>query len=103
MVIGTAIIIVGILAVAIYAVIELQRFKHKLFAIFLIGLLIFGYISMTLVFKGKEIDFKSVDGLKLASKTYLSWIGSAFGNMKSITTNAVKMDWSSTNKTFEEK
>ena len=102
MAIGTTIIILVLVAVLIYALIEIQRFKHKLFAFFLIGLLIFGYISTTIVFKDQNIDIKSIDGLKKGFKLYFSWLGSVFGNIKSITADAVKMDWSYKNQTNPE-
>ncbi|MBU1136038.1 MAG: hypothetical protein KJ559_00830 [Nanoarchaeota archaeon] len=93
MVIGITLLIIGILIAAIWIIIEFKRLKHKLFAIFLIGLILFAYLSFTFTFKGQDLDFKTIPGMIEASKLYFSWIGSAFGNMKSITTNAVKMDW----------
>jgi len=39
------------------------------------------------------VDLKTVPGLFKAVKIYFSWLGSVLGNMKSITTNAIKMDW----------
>ena len=80
----------------------LTRLKHKLFAIFLIALILFLYISTSLVFREEDIDFKSVSGVMDATKIYFSWLGSAFGNMKTITTYAVKMDWRSNETTQEE-
>jgi len=94
MVIGITILIISVLIIAIWVIIEIKRLKHKLFAIFLIGLILFGYFSFTFSLRGQDIDFKTVPGMLEASKLYFSWLGSAFGNMKSITTNAVKMDWS---------
>jgi len=93
--IGITLLIISVLIVAIWVIVELRRFKHKLFAIFLIGLILFGYFSFTFSLKGQNIDFKTVPGILEASKLYFSWIGSAFGNIKSIATNAIKMDWRS--------
>ena len=91
--IGTAVIILAALVVFIYVLIEVKRLRHKVFALFLIALLIFSYISFSLVIKGRNIDFASVGGLTTATKLYFSWLGSVFGNMKSLTTNAIRMDW----------
>ena len=94
MIIGTTLLVVGILIVGIWVFIEFKRFKHKLLAIFLIMLIIFTYVSFLVTLKGKDINFRSIDGIKEAGTLYFSWLGSVFGNIKSITTNAIRMDWS---------
>jgi hypothetical protein len=94
MIIGTTLLIVGILIIGIWIIIEFKRFKHKLLAVFLIMLIIFTYVSFLVTLKGQDIDFKSIDGLKQAGTLYFSWLGSVFGNVKAITSNAIKMDWS---------
>ncbi len=86
-------LIMGALVASIWIVIELKRFKHKIFAIFLICLILGTYLSFAVVFKNHEIDYKSPTGLMTAGKLYLSWLGSIFINFKSITTNAIDMDW----------
>ncbi len=91
--IALILVILSILAIGIYMMAELRRFKHKLWAISIIVLLLFGYISFNIVLKGRNIDYQSVSGLTQAVKIYFSWLGGIFGNMKSITSNAVKMDW----------
>jgi len=93
MAIGITILIIGVLVAAIWIIVELKRFKHKLFAIFLIALILATYLSFSVVFQNHEIDYKSPTGLVTAGKLYFSWLGSIFGNFKSITTDAVKMDW----------
>ncbi len=100
MVIGMTLFIVSILIIAIWVIIEIKRFKHKIFAIFLIGLILFAYLSFTFVIKGQDMDFKTVPGVMKATRLYFSWLGSAFENLKTITTNAIDMDWKS-NKTVE--
>ncbi len=94
MIIGTTLLIVGILIVGIWIIIEFKRFRHKLLAIFLILLIVFTYVSFLVTLKGKDIDFKSIDGIKTAGTLYFSWLGSVFSNVKTITTNAIRMDWS---------
>ena len=97
MVIGTTLLVVGILIVGIWVFIEFKRFKHKLLAIFLILLIIFTYVSFLVTLKGKDINFRSIDGIKEAGTLYFSWLGSVFGNLRTITTNAIRMDWSPEN------
>ena len=93
MAIGMTLFIVAILIIAIWVVVEIRRFKHKLFAIFLIALILFGYLSFTISFKDRAVDLKTIEGLTTASKIYFSWLGSMFGNLKSVTSYAVKKDW----------
>jgi uncharacterized membrane protein len=93
MAIGMALLITLILVVAVWVIIEIKRMKHKIFAIVLIIAILFVYLSVVYVFKGHDIDLGSISGMVDASKLYLSWLGGVFGNMKSITTNAIKLDW----------
>ncbi len=99
MAVGVTLLVVAVLIIAIWVVIEIKRFRHKLFAIFLIVLILFTYLSFTAVLKGKDIDFKTGAGLKEAGRLYVSWLGSIFGNLKSITTHAVDMEWKQINET----
>ena len=96
---GVTMLMVAVIIIAIWMIIEVKRFKHKLFAIFLIALILFTYFSFTAVLKGKEIDFKSTTGIREAGSLYVSWLGSIFGNLRSITTHAINMDWNRGNKT----
>ena len=88
-------LVVGVLIGAIWIVIEMQRLRHKFFALFLIGLILFIYISGYFVLGKQSFDYTSVSGVVKATGAYFSWLGSIAGNMVSITTNAVKMDWTS--------
>jgi len=93
MAIGVIIAIVAVLIIAIWVIIEIKRMKHKLFGIALIALVLFFYVSGTFVFKGKNINFASIDGVTEATSLYFSWLGSAFFNLKTITSDAIRMDW----------
>lgn len=89
-----SVIIVSIIVLGVWILIEVKRMKHKFFAIFLIALILFTYISFSTVIKNKDIDLKTTEGMMKATKLYFSWLGSAFNNVKSITTNAIQADWS---------
>jgi hypothetical protein len=93
MAIGVTFIILASLILAIWVFIEFKRFRHKIWAIVLILVILLGYFSFSSAVKGKDVDFKSMDGLKKAGGLYLAWLGHAFSNMKVITTNAISMDW----------
>jgi glucan phosphoethanolaminetransferase (alkaline phosphatase superfamily) len=105
--IGGTLLIVLILVVAIWVLVEIKRFKHKTFAILLIILIIFTYFSFVATIKGRDIDFKSMQGIKEAGKLYVSWLVSVFGNLKTLTANAIDMNWvadkNETNQTLPQK
>ena len=101
MAIGVTFFVIGILIAAIWILVELKRMRHKLFAVFLIGLILFSYLSFTLVLKDKGVNLKTISGLMEGGKIYLSWLGSLFGNVKSITGHVIGLDWSGQNKTNE--
>ncbi len=92
------VIVASIIAIWIFA--EIKRVKHKIFAIAIILMLLFFYFSFTSVFKNRNIDFMSIDGLVIASEIYFSWITSFFGNIKTITSNALKIDFEKNNSLF---
>lgn len=93
MVIGITLFVISVLIIAIWIIIEIKRMKHKLMAIFLIGLILFLYLSFSFVFKSQDIEWKTIPGLMKGTNLYFSWLGSAFGNLKSITSYAIKQDW----------
>lgn len=99
MAIGVTVLVVAVLIIAIWVIIEVKRFRHKLFAIFLIILILFTYLSFTAVLKGKDLNLASFSGIKEAGKLYVTWLGSIFGNLKSITTHAIDLDWKHINET----
>jgi len=91
--IGLILAVIGALIIGAWALIEVKRMKHKIIAIFLIFLFLFIYLSFTAAFKGKEIDFSNAGGISKAIKIYSSWLVFAFNNVKTITTNAIHMNW----------
>ncbi len=95
---GLTLFIVAVLIIAIWVIVEIKRLRHKVFAIFLIALILFTYISFSVTVKGQDIDFKTIPGAITATKLYVSWLVSVFNNLKSMTAQAISMDWIS-NKT----
>jgi len=91
--IALVLIIISLLIVGIYAIAEFRKVKHQIWAVAIIALLLFAYISFTLVLKGREIDYGTASGLFQATKIYFSWLFGIFGNFKTITGNAIDMDW----------
>src|SRR3989338_564924 len=91
--IAVTIIIIALVIALIWIFVELRRFKHKFFAIFLIVLILASYFGFVVPLKGKDVNYKSIDGLQNVAKLYFIWIGSIFKNFKTITANAIKLDW----------
>ena len=91
---STTVFVVALLIIAIWIIIEIRRFRHKIFAIFLIILILFLYTSVFSVFNGKDINLSMVSGIVDAGKVYFSWIGSIFGDLKTITSNVLNLNWS---------
>lgn len=97
--ITTPLLIALSLIAVVWILIELKRFRHKMLAIFLIGLILTVYFSFTFVIREQDIDLKTLPGITNAIKLYFSWIGSVFGNFKTITSNAVDLKWGLENET----
>jgi len=90
---GTGIFILAVIVIGIWVIIEIRRFRHKIFAIFLIVLIILSYWSFFAVFKNQELELTTVSGIVSVTKIYFSWLLSVYENFKSITLNAISMDW----------
>lgn len=99
MAIGVMFFVVAVAVIAVWIIIEAKRLKHKVLAIVLIALILFTYISFSVVLKGTNTDFKTVNGLVTAGKLYTIWLGNVFKNLKSITAYASQQDWRGINKT----
>ena len=95
-----SIIVVVVFIVLAVILIKMNHFRHKMFIIVLLVFVLFLYSTVMVVNKANEFDLTSTDGFIDAFKIYLGWLGNGFGNIKTLTGNAVKMDWSSTNGTF---
>jgi hypothetical protein len=63
-------------------------------------LFLFLYTTIAIVSKQNSFDLKSTEGFIGSIKVYFGWLANGFQNLKSITGDAVKMDWTSTNGTF---
>ncbi len=98
MVMSVVIFIIAILIVVIWLAFGFKRARHKFFALFLIALILFSFLSFTAAFGGKELSVNSFSDLGKIAGIYFSWLVNTFNNLKLITTQAIKMDWQ-TNKT----
>lgn len=97
MVLGVVIFIIAILVIAIWMIFGFKRMRHKLLAIFLIALILFTFFSFNTAFKGKDLSVNNISDLGKITKIYFSWLGNVFMNLKTISGQAVKMDWQGNN------
>ena len=83
-----------ILVIVLWIVMESKRCKHKVFAVFIIVMIFFAYFSFSIALNGRNLDLSTAKGIGQAGGVYLSWMASAFGNLKALTGNAINMNWS---------
>src|SRR3989344_7173046 len=91
-------VILAICAI-VFIFVKLRYLRHKFTWIILLIFILLFYIGFVISTSGKGINFSSVDGMKTAIKLYLSWLVHGFGNLKVLTSHAIKLDWSSSNNT----
>ena len=92
-------LVVILAAVGILAVSRLTHLKHKLSIISVILLVLFLYISFTGVASNNSVQINSVSDFFSVVKLYFSWLGHVFDNVRVISGNIVRMDWSPINST----
>lgn len=93
-------VIIAIAFVLIFLLLgTIKRARHKSVALIMISLTLFLFFSFVYVAKTNHVSLNTVSGLFDATKIYFNWLGSAFGNLKSITGYATKLDWEGTNRT----
>ena len=82
-----------LLVIVILTIIKLTHLKHKVYAVAIVLLLLFFYLSGSYIVEEKNIDLSTGEGILKAGGVYLGWIGHIFSNAKSLTGQAIKMDW----------
>ena len=89
-------IVIGAMILFLYLFLQFRKsehFKTKLYAVVIVLLLLFVYISGASIVEKNKLNLATSDGISSFVKLYFSWLGNAFENTKSLTGNAVKMDW----------
>ena len=90
---GTTLIIISLIIIIVWVLLEIKRFRHKIFLISFVVLMVFLYIGVITVLHNKQINVKSVSGVISFMKIYFSWLSSVVMNLKSISANVVQMNW----------
>ncbi len=94
-------IIIAIIIVIIgLAFIKFSSTKSQIKLILCVLLILFLGGTILIVYTKNKLELTSYEGIMDAGKIYFGWLGNGFQNLKTITANAIKMDWTSTNGTF---
>ncbi|MFA6022796.1 MAG: hypothetical protein WC781_01785 [Candidatus Pacearchaeota archaeon] len=82
----------GLIAL-IFIFLRAQHFKHKTVWVIIVFVALFFFLGFMLSIAGRDINYNSFDGIKTAGVLYMGWLGNTFDNVKTLTGNAIKMDW----------
>ncbi|MEK6935203.1 MAG: hypothetical protein AABW67_00280 [Nanoarchaeota archaeon] len=93
-------IVIIVLLVIAFFVLRINHLKHRFWIIMLVLFALFLYTTISIVNNANSFDLSSTSGFFDAAKIYLGWLGSGFQNLKVLSGNAVKMDWTKTNGSF---
>ena len=95
--IGIVLFIIAALIIITWIINFVSAVKYKAFAIFLVVLIVFTYVSFSVAVRDQGIDLTTFSGLTIASKLYFSWLVSVFENVKTLTAQAIKLNWNQVN------
>jgi len=93
-------IIIVVLGLLVF--LKVSHLRHKITTVVIVVLLLFLYVSFSVVAQNHSTDISTAKGLFQATQVYFSWFGQAFVNMKSITGSVVDMDWLPENKSIQD-
>ncbi len=96
------IVIVILVIVGIFAI-KMNHLRHRIFIILLILLALFLYTSIAVITNQNNLEINNVEGVFQLTKVYTGWLANGFENLKTMTGNIIKMDWTSTNASFFDK
>lgn len=92
-------IVAVLLGLILFIVIKMILMRAKFFnhrfswilTLIVVLVLIGGFL---LAIAGKGVDLTTKEGIGAAFKLYVAWFGNTLDNTKTLTSNAIKMDWS---------
>ncbi|MBS3070800.1 hypothetical protein J4407_00660 [Candidatus Pacearchaeota archaeon] len=93
-------VFVIILIVVVFIVMKVANVKQEIVIKLTLALFLLLTISLTYVYFKTDPDLSSVSGAVEFGKTYFLWFGNAWNNVRTLTSNTLKMDWSYNNKTM---
>lgn len=94
---GIILFVIGIIIIIVWFINAFSTIKYKIFAVLLIAIILFTYISFSVTIRDENLDLTTVSGFVTANKLYFSWLVNVFKNFKTVTVQAIKLDWGVTN------
>ncbi len=86
-------IVVGLISLGVWIFFEASNFKSKIYTTLILSFLTFLLISSAFLFKGRDIDLSTSEGIVEAGVIYVSFVTVAIKNVFTVTANAINMDW----------
>ena len=86
-------VIIAILVAVLWLFFKARHMKHRMYAVVVILLVLFIYVTGLSVLKSSESNLTTFKGFLSASKIYFNWLISLFKNVKTVAGNAIKMNW----------
>ncbi len=94
---GIILFVIGSIMIIVWFINAFSNIKYKIFAVLLIAIILFTYISFSVTIRDENLDLTTVSGFVTANKLYFSWLVNVFKNFKTVTVQAIKLDWGATN------
>ena len=88
--------LIAIIALVLLFLLLRKYIEHKVIVVLLVLLFVFiliSFVSIAGSIKSYDINWKSAEGIVQIGKTYVSWVGQVFVNLKTVTGNAVNLNW----------
>jgi len=92
--------VIGILVIAALIALKMNHLRHRIWILALVFLALFLYTSAAIVYNENELTFDSMEGIFSSIKIYIGWLGNGFQNLKTLSGNAINLDWTDSNETF---
>jgi hypothetical protein len=86
-------LLIVVIILILWILFQMKSAHHHLGMYVWIAIVLFLILSVAYAFKGVNIDFKSASGIESAFKIYVSWLGHAFQNVKTLTGQATQLNW----------
>jgi len=86
--------------IAIFIIMKMTTIRRKFYFIAIAIILLLLFTSFDAAYSKTKVNLTNFEGFVSAGKVYLSWIGHAFTNVRTISSYAVKQDWSLPNKSI---
>lgn len=99
MVLGPTLLAVAAVAILVFLFIQLKNFR--IISTLLILLVVVSYFGFVSHAQDQGVELDDVNSIAMAGKIYFNWLGGVFNNVKAITGEASKMNWTVENESLK--